>query len=294
MRRALGERFDLAGWRFVIPASARRCASFVRNEVVENVVAALVGKRGVPFHHSRHATTWKVPLIGPTGESTNIFIKQLDPARGLVARVKAKSRAKRSEHVLRISEDLRRDKFGVPKVFLIGENRESGREVIVMSPAPGFMLTRWMNPSHRTGLALRRSILRKLGAEIARLHLAGYIHGDLTPYNIFAATNSEIAFTFIDHEGTEKTSRVSINHARNQMRNLVQLGHFDLPGVSRTDKLRVFDSYGVTTGLSRSARRQSLLRLTKMIARRRARDGGIKRGAAQTAIMAREGTAADG
>jgi hypothetical protein len=294
MRRALGERFDLAGWRFVIPASARPCASFVRNEVVPNVVAALVGKRGAPFHRSRHATTWKVPVTLPTGESTNIFIKQLDPARGLVARVKAKSRTKRSEHVLRISEELRRDKFVVPEVFLIGENCESGREVVVMSQAPGFMLTRWMNPSRRTELMLRRSIFRKLGAEIARLHLAGYIHGDLTPYNIFAAGDSEVAITFIDHEGTEKTSRVSINLARNQMRNLVQLGHSDLPGVSRTDKLRVFAGYTATTGLSRSARRQSLLRLTKMIARRRARDTGIKRGAAQTAIMTREGTAADG
>ena len=137
MRRALGERFDLARMALRHSSERRRCASFVRNEVVENVVAALDGKRGVPFHHSRHATTWKVPLIGPTGESTNIFIKQLDPARGLVARAKAKSRAKRSEHVLRISEDLRRDKFGVPKVFLIGENRETGQEVIVMSQAPG-------------------------------------------------------------------------------------------------------------------------------------------------------------
>ena len=118
------------------------------------------------------------------------------------------------------------------------------------------MLTRWMNPIHRTETLLRRRILQKLGAEIGRLHRVGYIHGDLTPYNIFATGDPEIAITFIDHEGTEKTSRMSINVARNRLRNLVQLGHFDLPGVSRTDKMRVFVSYAAATGLSKSASRQ--------------------------------------
>jgi serine/threonine-protein kinase RIO1 len=133
--------------------------------------------------------------------------------------------------------------------------------------------------------------LRILGAEIARLHRSGYIHGDLTPYNIFATGDHPIAITFIDHEGTERTSPVSINVARSRMRNLVQLGHFDILGVSRTDKLRVFASYGAAIGLSKRAGRQSLLRLTKMIERRRKRDRAIKRDATQPAIIAKEGAA---
>jgi len=291
MSRTPGESFELADWRFLIPARANDNPSYLRKAVAESVVSALEGKGGAPFRRSRHATTWRVQIVDPTGASTNIFVKQLDVARGLVARAKAKSRIKRSEQVLRISEDLRRDKFGVPHVLLIGENRTSGSEVIVMSEAPGLMLTRWMNPLHRTEVLVRRAILDRLGAEVARLHRSGYIHGDLTPYNIFATGSHPIAITFIDHEGTEKISRVSINVARNRLRNLVQLGHFDLPGVSRTDQLRVFTGYAAATGLSKSASRQSLRRLLKMIERRRRRDRALKRVHTQPAIFAEEGAA---
>jgi hypothetical protein len=269
-----------ASWRFTTPDGVR-----VRNDVVIDVVAALEGKRGAPHRRSRHATTWKIPIADAV-----LFVKRLDGARGPVARAKAMSRGRRSVHVLRISQDLRRHGFGVPDVLLIGENRNSGEEVIVTSRAPGFMVTRWMNPEHQTALGLRRGILRALGAEIARLHLSGYIHGDLTPYNIFAA-GDPVAITFIDNEGTEKTSRVSINLARNRMRNLVQLGHFEIPGISRTDRLRVFACYAEAAGLSQPARRQLLLRLVKMIERRRKRDRALKRHASQPAIMVEEGAA---
>jgi len=273
-----------------MPEGGHEGSVYARDELVAEVVAALEGKRGPAFRRSRHATTWKVSIASPQRERTHIFVKQLDPASGFAARAKAKSRARRSEHVLRISEDLRRHGLGVPRVCLIGENRDTGHEVIVMSEAPGYMLTRWMNPLHRTDLTLRRRILHKLGNEIAGLHLTGYIHGDLTPYNIFA-TDGEVAISFIDHEGTQKISRVSINVARNRMRNLVQLGHFDIPGVSRTDKLRVFTSYSAAAGLSRPSRRQSLSRLLKMIERRRNRDRALKRGAPQPAIIVKEGVA---
>jgi len=291
MRRACGTSFEIARWRFLIPDDRRDRSSYLRNELAQQVVAALDGKRGAPVHRSRHATTWKVKIAEDDG--AHIFVKQLDTARGLSARAKAKSRAKRSAHVLAISEDLRRDGFGVPRVLLIGENRATGHEVMVMEEASGFMLTRWMNPSHHTDLLFRRRILNKLGAEIARLHLTGYIHGDLTPYNIFAAAKDQIPISFIDHEGSQKTSRVSINVARNRMRNLVQLGHFDIPGISRTDKLRVFLSYAAVMGLAKQTRRRSLLKLLKMIEQRRRRDRAIKRGAPQPAIIAEGGVARD-
>jgi tRNA A-37 threonylcarbamoyl transferase component Bud32 len=289
MRRARGSSFEVGRWRFLIPDDGGDRSSYLRNELAVEIVAALEGKRGAPFRRSRHATTWKVKIVGLA--FAHVFVKQLDTARGLTARAKATARAKRSEHVLKISEDLRRDGFGVPRVLLIGENRATGHEVMVMEEAPGFMLTRWMNPSYHIEVALRRRILHQLGAEIARLHLTGYIHGDLTPYNVFAADQDQIAISFIDHEGTQKTSRVSINVARNRMRNLVQLGHFDIPGVSRTDKLRVFLSYAEVMGHAKAARRQSLRRLLKMIEQRRRRDRAIKRGAPQPAIIAEGGVA---
>ena len=289
MSRALGERFDLGGWRFAVPVNAHQPSSYLRKEVAARAVAALEDKGGAPFRRSRHATTWKVQITDSTGAPANIFVKQLDLAQGLVARAKAMLRIKRSEQVLRISEALRRDNFGVPDVLLIGENLGTGSEVIVMAEAPGLMLTRWMNPSHRTDALMRRAIFQQLGAEVGRLHLSGYIHGDLTPYNIFATGSHPIAITFIDHEGTGKTSALSINLARNRLRNLVQLGHFDIPGVSRTDRLRVFTHYAAARGLAKSASRQSLVRLIKMIERRRRRDRSLKRAATQPAIIVEEG-----
>ena len=289
MRRARGTSFEITRWQFFIPDECRDQSSYLRGEVAAEIVAALEGKRGAPFRRSRHATTWKVKIAGTPTQ--HIFVKQLDNARGLIARAKAAARARRSEHVLRISEDLRRDGFGVPRVLLIGENRDywpgnhgDGRSARVHADP--------LDESfHRADVLLRRRILHKLGAEIARLHLSGYIHGDLTPYNIFAADKDQIAISFIDHEGTQKTSRVSISVARNRMRNLVQLGHFDLPGVTRTDKLRVFISYAAATGLAKLTRRQSLQRLLKMIEQRRRRDRAIKRGASQPAIIAEGGVA---
>ncbi len=291
MIRAAGERFELGQWSFVVPESAGNLPARLRKDLVDNTAAALDGKRGPPFRRSRHATTWRIRIVGLSGEPINVFVKQVDPPRGLASRAKAAFRAKRSEHVLRISEDLRRDNFGVPQVLLIGVKPQSGHEVIVMRQAPGFMLTRWMNPMHHRDVTLRRRILYKLGAEVGRLHLAGYIHGDLTPYNIFATDDSDVAITFIDHEGTQKISRASLNVARNRLRNLVQLGHFNIPGVSRTDKMRVFVSYAAKAGLTRVASRRGLARLIRMIARRRKRDRAIKRDAPQPAIIAEEGGA---
>ena len=42
------------------------------------------------------------------------------------------------------------------------------------------------SPAGQKGRVLqKRAVLRALGAEVAALHRAGFIHGDLTPYNVF-------------------------------------------------------------------------------------------------------------
>jgi len=273
------ERVDIAGWRFQIPDRDR-----MDEALLGQVLEALDGKLGAPFRRSRHATTWKVRVADPR----NIFVKQLDAPRSVISRAKATSRAKRSVHVLRISRKLRRFGLEAPQVLLIGTNRESGNEVVVTSEAPGFMVTRWMNPAYHTELVLRRAILGKLGSEIARLHRSGFIHGDLTPYNVFATADDPIIITFIDNEGTERTSQINVGRARNRMRNLMQLGHFDIQGVSRTDKLRVFMSYADGMDLSPKVKRRSLRKLIAMIARRRDRDAALNTRAIQPAMIAQD------
>src|ERR1700680_1069915 len=116
MSRVKGERIDRARWRFLIPESAGELSPDARDQLLDTVVAAVSGKRGAPFRRSRHATTWKGPIANRDSETERIFIKQIDPSQGLIAKAKTILRPKRSEHVAAISEALRRDNFGVPQI----------------------------------------------------------------------------------------------------------------------------------------------------------------------------------
>src|SRR6185312_2974921 len=93
--------------------------------------------------------------------------------------------------------------------------------------------------------ARKRELLRALGTEVARLHRASFIHGDLTPYNIFVASGTPVRFSLIDHE---RTAEPRLMWERRRLRNLVQLCRFDLEGMGRTDWLRVIDAYGRAMG----------------------------------------------
>src|ERR1700683_733308 len=115
MSRVIGEHVDRAGWRFLFPESAPQLSSDVSDQLIDTVLAAVSGKRGAPFRRSRYATTWKVPIANREGESERVFIKQIDPGVGPIAKAKAILRATRSEHVVAISEALRRDSFGVSR-----------------------------------------------------------------------------------------------------------------------------------------------------------------------------------
>ena len=109
-------------------------------------------------------------------------------------------------------------------------------------------------------------MLRALGAEIARLHRAGYIHGDLTPYNIFVTGLEPPQFVFIDHERTRRT--ILSRFERPRMRNLVQLGHLDVGGVTNTDRMRVWCGYSAQFSARR--RRTERRRVAAMLAARMA------------------------
>jgi predicted unusual protein kinase regulating ubiquinone biosynthesis (AarF/ABC1/UbiB family) len=133
---------------------------------------------------------------------------------------------------------LRADAVGVPEILLLGAERRGGREIIVTARVEGHSVARHLK---RAKLAARRVVLRALGAEVARLHRAGYIHGDLSPFNIFVTGVEPPQFVFIDHERTRRT--IMSRFARPRMRNLVQLGHLELFGVTNTDRMRVWCGY---------------------------------------------------
>ena len=152
--------------------------------------------------------------------------------------------------------------------MLWGSELRGGREIIVTARARGILMPRSLREAGRD-LRRKRALLHALGAEVAHLHLRGYLHGDLTPFNILWSQDEPGRFILLDHERTRRTwlSRF----ARPRLRNLVQLGHFSLPGLTRTDRMRVWCAYAeVYQGTERQ--RSEVRRLGRMIQRRLAKD----------------------
>ena len=153
-----------------------------------------------------------------------------------------------------------------PRSLLVGSRAGDG--LLVTADAGGEDLltavARLAGPD--AGLRLeKRRLLHALGDEVARLHAAGFVHGDLVPPNLRWA---EGAFVFLDNDRTHR-----IRLPLQTRRNLVQLGRFVVDGVGASDRMRVLSSYAAARGLGR-VRRQRLARwlMRKITARRCAID----------------------
>jgi Lipopolysaccharide kinase (Kdo/WaaP) family len=245
------------GWSFFIPGYDARFSEELREELIDSAFAAIDGTMETRVRRSRHAETW----FEHFDHGLDAYFKVLDPVRG-VNRARGIFKRKRAAHVAAISERLRADGIGVAEILLLGTERRGGREIIVTARVDGFNLVRHLK---RATLAPRRVVLRALGAEVARLHRAGYIHGDLTPYNIYVTALEPPQFVFIDHERTRRT--ILSRFERPRMRNLVQLGSLDVAGVTNTDRMRVWTGYSAQ--LSARRRRLQLRRVATMLAARK-------------------------
>jgi Lipopolysaccharide kinase (Kdo/WaaP) family len=123
----------------------------------------------------------------------------------------------------------------------------------------------------------KRALLVALGTEVARLHRAGFVHGDLVPANVRLVGER---FVFLDNDRTRRSRLLVVFTAR---RNLVQLGRFVVPRLTVADRARVLAAYARGRGLShRAHRRLARWLVRKTIARRCA----IDRIAAETAARA--------
>src|SRR5205814_2445217 len=124
--------------------------------------------------------------------------------------------------------------FGAPEVLLAAERARAG--LLVARDAGGEDLA---SALARRGLTRvgKRALLRALGAEVARLHAAGFVHGDLVPPNVRVSGDRLV---FLDNDRTRRSRLLVAVGAR---RNLVQLGRFVVPGLTLTDRARVLDAY---------------------------------------------------
>jgi Lipopolysaccharide kinase (Kdo/WaaP) family len=234
----------------------------LRPSVIRLALDAAAGTAGKRVRRSRHAETSLVEL-----GSQDLFVKIIRPRRGL-KRLRRWIRGGTAEHVVAIAAALQRDGFEAPAPLLWGSELRGGREIIVTARARGILMPRYLREAGGD-LRRKRVCLHALGAEIARLHLRGYLHGDLTPFNILCSRDQPDRFILLDHERTRRTwlSRFT----RPRLRNLVQLGHFSLPGLTRSDRMRVWCAYAEVYPRTRR-RRSEVRRLGQMIQKRLAKD----------------------
>jgi hypothetical protein len=198
---------------------------------------------------SRHARTVRVPAAGGA-----VFVKTYPEPGGW-----------RATRAFRMGEALRAAGLCAPAV--VAAARRAGEGLLVTRDAGGDELTAAV-AARRTALAAKRALLRALGVEVARLHRAGFVHGDLVPPNVRLVAG---AFVFLDNDRTRR-SRLLVRLVGR--RNLVQLGRFVVPGVTLTDRARVLGAYAAERGLSRRTRRRLARWLVrKTIARRCTIDG---------------------
>lgn len=252
------------GWSLVFPTGLAELPSKPGLELIERVLKIARGAGGEPIRRSRHARTYHVRLgVRPYSEA-ELFVKLLDAPRGLrvIRRMLMDSRMERLRAMVGA---LQAAGFAVAPLVILGEERAGGRTMMVTERVKGEPLPRFVLAAAGAP-ARKRELLRALGAEIARLHRAGFIHGDLTPYNIFVADGAPARFIFIDHE---RTARPRLDWERRRLRNLVQLCRFDLKGMGRTDRIRIVDAYARAMG---GERRRLIRRVAAMLRARRLRD----------------------
>ena len=271
MTVAAQARVERDGWSLLLAPALAELPSRLGMELIERALKIAGGGGDRLLRRSRHASTYQIRLGTPLSGETEVFVKVLDAPRGLKAirRLVLRSRAERMQSIL---DALAASGFAVAPILMLGDERESGRTMMVTARVAGEPLPRLLRRAASAPPARRREVLRALGAEVARLHRAGFVHGDLTPYNIFVANGPPMRFSLIDHE---RTARPRLDWERRRLRNLVQLCRFDLEGMGRTDRLRVVDAYGRAMG---DAPRRLIRRVTRMMRARRRRDtvsGGI-------------------
>lgn len=164
--------------------------------------------------------------------------------------------ARRARRALAMHRALASAGFAAPEPLLFGTRARAG--LLVTADAGGVELLAAVGRSGDGAPArhAKRALLARLGREVARLHRAGFVHGDLVPPNLRVRGDELV---FLDNDRTRR-----LPFALGARRNLVQLGRFVVPGLSLTDRARVLGAYAAARGLGAARRR----RLARWVARK--------------------------
>lgn len=198
----------------------------------------------------KRARSSRAALVAQTTSPPHFFAKIFFPRRWHEG-VKTLFRGDRAYRTDWRTHALRAAGFAAPAVVLRG--RVQGLPYVITPALPGISLADYLDRPRVVALTAagqirqRRRVLNALGAEIARLHQAGFFHTELRTSNIHVHLQPDGTprFFFLDNEGTRRFMQLPW---RRRVKNLAQL-NMDHRHVSRTDRLRVLRAYVKAAGL---------------------------------------------
>ncbi|MDH3974421.1 MAG: lipopolysaccharide kinase InaA family protein [Deltaproteobacteria bacterium] len=235
---------------------------FLENQEDENKLPS-------PFHTSRYSIVWKIENF----EGNAYFIKRFRP-ESFPVRLKDSLRGSRALRSLKAGEMLEKRDFSVPRIIAMGERRSLGLlsdSFMITLPIEGISLLELLLPVR--DFKIKRSVIRRVGHEIGRLHREGIIHGDLIPGNIFAmGKNDNIKLCLLDNERTRKVNKLPHNE---RIKNLVQFNRVIVPRVTASDRVRFFDAYLEENRDLESVRKKLLRKIGEITSERVMRHRGI-------------------
>ena len=221
-------------------------------------------------------------FVYPEGQDGNEFYLKVYYSCSLMEKIRDVFRDSKAFRALKQGEALKRENFRVPLVVAAGEERKLRvlhrafllTRGISGSPLSVFARDHFASPLDSTSLRKKRHYLRQLATEVRRLHRCGFVHGDLTPYNILVQSDGDhVCFFFLDND---RTRRYLLGVPQMLWRrNLIQLNRFVLPGISLQDRMRFLRIY-LGTGTWERRDRHLIAWLEEHTRRRRAEKNGFR------------------
>jgi hypothetical protein len=225
----------------------------------------------------------------PDADGGEEFYLKIHYPLGALDKFKNFFRFSKAVRALKQREALAQNGFHAPIVIAAGEERFFGRleKAFLLtvglqgSTVPVFLKHDFGGHLDGASLKLKRDYLRELATEVGRFHRLGFVHGDLTPHNLFVQTGkSGLALFFMDNDRTRRYP--TWLPQRLWKRNLVQLNRFILPGITLQDRMRFLGAY-LGKSFPRSRKRR-LVRWLEWNTRRR----WLERGAKASQVSFRE------
>jgi hypothetical protein len=168
--------------------------------------------------------------------------------------------ARRARRAFAMHRALAKAGFAAPEPLVFGTRARAG--LLVTADVGGEeLIAAIVRRGEAAGRRAKRALLARLGQEVARLHRAGFVHGDLVPPNLRVRGDD---FVFLDNDRTRR-----LPFAFGARRNLVQLGRFVVPGLSLTDRVRVLRAYAATRGFGEARRRRLAHWVARKVTQRR-------------------------